>query len=99
MDLAKLISWMFAFPILGALGDIFCFCPNSDLYNILKANSGDPDQKPHSAASSLSLHCLPMSHEKDAVFGFSTCTGHVVKIYCRANQRWQWRNIVFTIVY
>ena len=30
------------------------------------ANSGDPDQMPRSAASDLGLHCLPMSHKKDA---------------------------------
>ena len=28
----------------------------------LFANSGDPDQKPHSAASDLGLHCLPVTH-------------------------------------
>ena len=33
---------------------------------MLCANSGDPDQTPHSAASDLDLHCLPMSHKKDA---------------------------------
>ena len=33
---------------------------------ILKANSGDTDQTPRSAASDLGLHCLPMSHKKDA---------------------------------
>ena len=27
----------------------------------LFANSGDPDQMPHSAASDLRLHCLPNS--------------------------------------
>ena len=35
-------------------------------YNILKANSGYPDQTPRSAASGLGLHCLPMFHKKDA---------------------------------
>ena len=29
-------------------------------------NSGDPDQMPHFAAFDLGLHCLPMSHKKDA---------------------------------
>ena len=33
---------------------------------IFFANSGDPDQTPHSAASYPSLHCLPMSHKIDA---------------------------------
>ena len=27
----------------------------------LYANSGDPDQMPHSAASDLGLHCLPIT--------------------------------------
>ena len=27
----------------------------------LLANSGDPDQTPHSAASDLGLHCLPIT--------------------------------------
>ena len=34
---------------------------------IKQANSGDPDQTPHSVASDLGLHCLPMSHKKDAL--------------------------------
>ena len=33
---------------------------------MLQANSGDPDQMPHSLASDLGLHYLPMSHKKDA---------------------------------
>ena len=32
----------------------------------MQANSGDPDQTPHSVASDLGLHYLPMSHQKDA---------------------------------
>ena len=32
----------------------------------MQANSGGPDQMPHSVASDLSLHYLPMSHKKDA---------------------------------
>ena len=28
----------------------------------LFANSGDPDQTPHSSASDLGLHCLPVTH-------------------------------------
>ena len=31
----------------------------------MQANSGDPDQTPHSVVSDLGLHYLPMSHEKD----------------------------------
>ena len=29
----------------------------------MQANSGDPDQTPHSVASDLGLHYLPMSHK------------------------------------
>ena len=32
----------------------------------MQANSGDLDQTPHSVASDLGLHYLPMSHKKDA---------------------------------
>ena len=32
----------------------------------MQANSGDPDQTLHSVASDLDLHCLHMSHKKDA---------------------------------
>ena len=31
----------------------------------MQANSGDPDQTPHSVASDLGLHYLSMSHKKD----------------------------------
>ena len=31
----------------------------------MQANSGDPDQTPHSVASDLGLHYLAMSHKKD----------------------------------
>ena len=30
------------------------------------SNSAEPDQMPRFAASDLDLHCLPVSHEKDA---------------------------------
>ena len=32
----------------------------------MQANSGDPDKTPHSVASDLGLHYLPLSHKKDA---------------------------------
>ena len=33
---------------------------------LMQANSEEPDQTPHSLASDLVLHYLPMSHKKDA---------------------------------
>ena len=32
----------------------------------MQANSGDPDETPHSVASDLGLHCLPISNKKEA---------------------------------
>ena len=32
----------------------------------MQANSGDPDQTPHSVVSDLGLHYLPMGHKKEA---------------------------------
>ena len=55
MDLPTLISRMSLFPILGVLGDIFFIC-FPIFFNILLANSGDPDQTLLFAASGLGLH-------------------------------------------
>ena len=33
----------------------------------MSANSGYPDQTPRSVASDQGLHCLPMSHKKEAM--------------------------------
>ena len=32
----------------------------------IQVNSGDPDQTLHYGSPDLGLHCLPMSHKKDA---------------------------------
>ena len=42
----------------------FHFC--SMFLKFLQAKSKDLDQTPHNAASDLGLHCLPMSHKRDA---------------------------------
>ena len=47
------------------VGWYFSFLLKSEK-KLLFANSGEPDQTPRFAASDLVLHCLPMSHEKDA---------------------------------
>ena len=46
--------------MLGVSGVFFSFLFYFE-YKFLKANSVDPDQTPHSAASELGLHCLPRS--------------------------------------
>ena len=43
----------------------FIFIQN--LKENLFANGGESEQTPHFAASDLVLHCLPMSHKKDAM--------------------------------
>ena len=50
---------------LGVWGVLFHFCLIFDK-NFMLANSVDSDQMPRSAASDLSLHCLPMSQKWDA---------------------------------
>ena len=46
----------------------------------LFANSGDPDQTPHDAASDLGLHCLP-----NTLFGVSRLKWILYQLY----SRWQ----------
>ena len=45
---------------------VFFFFIQNLIENSVLANSGDPDQAPHFAASDLGLHCLSMSHKKEA---------------------------------
>ena len=42
------------------------FCIFYLIFERTFCNSGDPDQMPHTVASDLGMHCLPMSHKKDA---------------------------------
>ena len=39
----------------------------------MQANSGDPDQTPHSVVSDLGLHYLPMAHKKSARYVWVKC--------------------------
>ena len=66
MNFPTLISRTAPFPILGVLGGIFHFYSNFDRTFCKQTCSGDTDQTPHSAVSDLGLHCLPVSHKKDA---------------------------------
>ena len=45
-------------------GNIFLLLSNSKVH--FEVNSGDTNQMQHSLASDLGLHCLHMSHKKDA---------------------------------
>ena len=66
MHFPIIINCTSPFPILELLCDIFHF------YSYFKRNfcknSGEPDQKPRFAASDLVLHCISMSHKKNARF-------------------------------
>ena len=46
----------------------------------LKANCEDSDQTPHSVASDLGLHCMPISHTKNAMFIWVICLSKCYKI-------------------
>ena len=48
----------------------------------LFANSGDPDQTPHSAASDLGLHCLPVTHYGVPSLQWVTKERIVLHIHC-----------------
>ena len=60
-----LIDWTRPFRILEFLGGIFQFYSNFRRL-LLYATSGKPDQTPRFVTSDLVLHCLPMSHKKNA---------------------------------
>ena len=53
------------FSILGLLCGIFYFYSNYKRH-FCNQTVVKPDQTPHIAVSDLSLHCLPMSHKRDA---------------------------------
>ena len=59
MDLPTYISWMSPFPILGMLGGIF--------HSLSNFNRTFCKQIVVTLASDLGLHCLPMTHKKDAM--------------------------------
>ena len=48
------------------MGDVFQFQPNSNRIFCKQLNSGDPDQTPQNVVSDLGLHCLHISHKKEA---------------------------------
>ena len=58
-------SHLYSLPILGLLSGIFSILFKFKK-NILRANSGDPDQTPRYVASDLGLQYLSVSHKKDA---------------------------------
>ena len=65
MEFPTDINWTNPIPISGLLGGIFHFNLNFERNFCLK-NSREPDQISRFTASDLVLHCLPMSHKKDA---------------------------------
>ena len=75
-SLTHLCRMQFYFPYLsfGRIHFEFkcCWMMNLNFIQISKVhfvsnlNSAKPDQTPHSAATDLVFHCLPMSHKKDA---------------------------------
>ena len=67
MDLPNLIRTTSPFPILRVLCGVFLSSFQVLIeHTKLKADSKKPDQTPHHAMSDLDLHCLSVSHKKDA---------------------------------
>ena len=64
MYLLSIILKVSQYPILGVLSVTLIF--SQILRMILEVNIEDPDQTTHYVVSDLDLHCLPMSHKKDA---------------------------------
>ena len=54
MDSSNTAHWYGLFQIAGCLVSFYYYIP------VLYASGVDPDQMPHSAASDLGLHCLPI---------------------------------------
>ena len=51
--------WISLFPTAGRLVSFYYYYICFIEIPVINANSVDPDQMPHSAASELGLHCLP----------------------------------------
>ena len=60
MDYSTSTLWTGPFPVCGVSGWFLYSSCNVETSEF-NANSADPDQMPHSVASDLGLHCLPMS--------------------------------------
>ena len=64
------------------VGRYFSFYSKLDK-KIMQANSGDPDQRLHSAASGLGLHYLPTSHKRtQSLYGLTYNSQIGVKLAC-----------------
>ena len=59
VDFSTVICWMNRFVFLGVSG-LFCRFNSIFCWKILLANTVDPYQTPHTMASDLGLHCLPI---------------------------------------
>ena len=76
ISVLRIVGWYFSFSFKFQL-------------NNLSANSGDPDQTPRSVASDLGLHCLPVSHIKDArLIGVNVTNNFSVLKLCSAQLHW-----------
>ena len=85
------LSWM-EFPVLINWKKVTHFIVFKYLLNILWANSGDPDQTPHSVAPDLDPHCFPMSHIKDVSLVW-------IKIDIKENLKMSQREIKHMLVF
>ena len=59
---------------------LFIFIKNLIEHSVL-ANRREPNQTPQYAASDLDLHCLPMSHKKDAMLKWVKMVKNLPDVY------------------
>ena len=69
-------------PVEGLSGNFFLLLPCFTYIHAFNANSVDPDQMPHSAASDLGLYCLPMSLLWDARHKSVNIRGWLILVEC-----------------
>ena len=60
-------QWDQSISVTWVVGWYFSFLFNSNRIFYKQTALGDPDQTPHSAASNLGMHCLPISHKQDTM--------------------------------
>ena len=66
VDSSTLTLWTGPYSVKGVSGKLLLL-PWFTEIPVINANGVDPDQTPHSVASDLGLHCLPMSLLWDAM--------------------------------
>ena len=85
VDSSTITLWTGPFPVEGWSGNLYYY--HVLWKRFISNESVDPDQTPHSAASDLVLHCLPMS-----LYAASNLGLHCLPMSLLWNSRHKWGN-------